>query len=225
MLYHQSEKGKHCDRLSVLKKVEDKYNWEGVNFPATFEDITTFENNNKVCVNIYGHSGEREITPIRLGTIPYVKNDNINLLLVKDERPKGAPAAGAAVENENGHYLYIKKIESLLHTDRNEHYKDRAYCPYLRTVIKKDEIFEEHLMRKHYDCHNNCNLSLPKEGTTMKFKNFKNMLERPFIVYADFECSLIPTDMSDKIAKHEPNSASAYFVCTFDNSRNRLYKF
>ena len=51
------------------------------------------------------------------------------------------------------------------------------------------------------------------------------MLERPFIVYADFECSLIPTEMSDKIARHEPNSASCYFVCTFDSSRNKLYTF
>jgi DNA/RNA endonuclease G (NUC1) len=30
--------------------------------------------------------------------------------------------------------------------------------------------------------------------------------------------------MTDKIAKQEPNSAAAYFVCTFDNSRNQYYK-
>ncbi len=60
-----------------MKKVEDKYDWEGVNFPASFDDTQTFENNNKVCVSIYGHSGEGEINPLRLGTIPYVKNDNI----------------------------------------------------------------------------------------------------------------------------------------------------
>ena len=51
------------------------------------------------------------------------------------------------------------------------------------------------------------------------------MLERPFIVYADFECSLIPTGMSVEIARHEPNSASCYFVCSFDSSRNKLYTF
>ena len=51
------------------------------------------------------------------------------------------------------------------------------------------------------------------------------MLERPFIVYCDFECSLIPTVMSDKIAKHELNSAAAYFVCTSDNARNQYDKF
>ena len=59
----------------------------------------------------------------------------------------------------------------------------------------------------------------------MKFKSHKHMLERPFIVYRDFECSLIPTDTSDKIALHAPNSAAAYFVCTFDHNRNQYYKF
>ncbi len=31
--------------------------------------------------------------------------------------------------------------------------------------------------------------------------------------------------MSYKIAKHTPNSAATYFVCTFDNTRNQYYKF
>ena len=212
MLYHQSEKTVNGHRLTVLKKIKDKYDWSNVGFPASLNDIETFEHNNKVCVNIYGHSGEREINPIRLGTIGYVGNDNINLLLIKDE-------------DDNGHYVYIKKLEHLIHTCKTGYYKDRMYCPYCRKTIPATEIYEEHLMSKHFDCHNNCNLELPAEGTTMKFKNYKNMLERPFIVYADFECSLIPTDMADKIAKHEPNSAAAYFVCTFDSSRNKLYKF
>jgi hypothetical protein len=212
-LYHQSEKAKHSDRTTVLKKVEDKYNWEGVNFPASFDDITTFETNNKICVNIFGYSEDnKEINPNRSGHIPYIKNGNINLLLIKDE-------------HDNGHYLYIKKLESLLHTTTAANYKNRSYCPICRKVIGADEIFEDHMMQRHYNCHNNCNLELPSEGATMKFKSFKNMLERPFIVYCDFECSLIPTDMSDKIAKHEPNSAAAYFVCTCDNSRNQYYKF
>ena len=66
-------KVKHCDRLSVLKKVQDKYNWEGVNFPAALSDVERFEEHNKVCVNIFVHKGEKEIVRRRLGTIPYEK--------------------------------------------------------------------------------------------------------------------------------------------------------
>ena len=178
MLYHQTAKAKNCDRLSVLKKVEDKYNWEGVNFPTTLDDIQTFEDNNKVCVNVFIHKGEKEIDPCRLGTIQYVKNDNINLLLIKDE-------------DVNGHFIYIKKLENLMHSVKNSQYKDRDFCPHCKKVIGVGEVYEEHLMRKHFDCLNNCNLTLPEEGTTMKFKGYKNMLERPFIVYCDFDSSLL----------------------------------
>ena len=93
LLYHQSEKGKNGDRLTVLKKIQDKYDWDGVNCPATFDDIQQCEDNRKVCVNIWTHIGEKGIDPIRRGTIPYVKNDNIHLLLIK-------------YEEDNGHYLY-----------------------------------------------------------------------------------------------------------------------
>ncbi len=59
MLYHQTEKTKHSDRITVLKKVEDTYNWEGDNCPASFDDITTFETNSKIVASIFGHSEEK----------------------------------------------------------------------------------------------------------------------------------------------------------------------
>ena len=60
MLYHQSDKAKHSDRITVLKKVEDKYKWDNVNFPTSFDDITTFETNNRICVNIFGHNETKQ---------------------------------------------------------------------------------------------------------------------------------------------------------------------
>ena len=159
-----SRKTKKNDRITVLKKVEDKYNWEGVNFPASFDDITTFETNSTVCVYMFGYNEDKhEMNPNRLGHIPYINNDNINLLLIKDE-------------HDNGHYLYIKKLEALLHTTTAANYKNRSYCPICRKVIGVDEIVEEHMMQKHFNCQNNCNLELPDEGATIKFKGFKNML-------------------------------------------------
>ncbi len=87
------KKEKPSDRITLLKKVEDKYNWGAVSFPARFDDITTFETNNKNCVNIFGYSEEKnEINPNRLGHMPYSTHDNIHLLLITDE-------------HDNGHYL------------------------------------------------------------------------------------------------------------------------
>ena len=49
------------------------------------------------------------------------------------------------------------------------------------------------------------------------------MLERPYIVYADTECSLIPTNDANTVAKHVVNSACFYVVCTYDHTKNRMW--
>ena len=53
--------------------------------------------------------------------------------------------------------------------------------------------------------------------------NAKDFFEKSYIVYADFECSLCPSNDVDKIAYHKPNSACFYFVCTYDNTKNKLW--
>jgi hypothetical protein len=63
------------------------------------------------------------------------------------------------------------------------------------------------------------------EGTYMEFKNHKNKLFRPFIVFADFESTLVPTGEDGRIARHVPNSVGLAFVCSFDPSRNFYKKF
>ena len=104
-------------------------------------------------------------------------------------------------------------------------YKDKGFCPYCNKPVNNDIPFGEHLFKTHYDTKNNCNIELPKEGDKMAFSSYKNLLERPFIVYADFESSLIPTGEAVKIQMRKATSACCYVVCTFDSSRNKLYEF
>ena len=59
----------------------------------------------------------------------------------------------------------------------------------------------------------------------IEFYNFKNKLKRPFVVYADFECSLIKSDEPGILQKHEPNSAAFYFVNTFEPTKNKLWSY
>ena len=56
----------------------------------------------------------------------------------------------------------------------------------------------------------------------MQFKSHKNKRQRPYVIYADTECSLVPTGLHDKTHKHIPNSACFYLVCDHDPSQNRL---
>ena len=131
------------------------------------------------------------------------------------------------VENEdNSHYIYIKHIGRLLNLSETGHKdnKDKKFCPYCSKLyhLKK---FELHVKYCYTDNFENLVASLPDEGSTMKFKNFKNKLERPFVVYADCEATLLRDEKAGVLHKHIANSCCYYFVCTYDSSKNKLMTF
>ena len=82
MRYHQSLKDKHSHRITVLKKVDDKYNYEDVNFPASLTDIEQFELNNEISVFVYSVNDKDEIFREKLGNPDYFTNDVIYLLRI-----------------------------------------------------------------------------------------------------------------------------------------------
>ena len=53
MICHQTRKGNHDARISQLKKVEYRYNYEGIDVPASYEGISAFEEISGVCICIY----------------------------------------------------------------------------------------------------------------------------------------------------------------------------
>jgi hypothetical protein len=109
--------------------------------------------------------------------------------------------------------------------------KYKQFCPYCNKNVCADDFFNCHLR----DCYKRASgegslIKLPDEGSTMKFKNYKNKLERPYIVYADCESTLEKLDRklgdnTELLHKHNVNSCCFYFVCTFDNSKNVLRTF
>jgi hypothetical protein len=213
MRYHQSPQTKHSDRITVLDKTEDNYDYGCMTFPPSLDDIKAFEEENKITINIFRMRGETEIVSLQDGKVLHCRNGMINLLLVE--------------EGEPSHFIYIKKIDRLMKTCIQTGYQERRFCPYCRTGICCQKVsFEEHRMRKHFSTTNNCNLELPEAAAAMKFKNYKDMLTRPFIVYADFEASLVKTQRTDgKSHRHEPNSVGIHLVCTYDETRNEYHEF
>ena len=145
------------------------------------------------------------------GKREYVLNDRVYLLRIESE--------------EQSHYVYIKTIERLFNLHNQMTDKDKKFCPLCNGKIKLDD-FNKHLS----DCNRRCEvegslLSLPAPGSVMKFKNFKNKIERPFIVYADTECTLVKTNDPNKIHEHVINSCCFHFVCTYDSSKNKFLVF
>ena len=56
----------------------------------------------------------------------------------------------------------------------------------------------------------------------MQFKYHKDKLKRPYVIYADTECSPVPTGLPEITHSHVPNSACFYLVCDHDPIPNRL---
>ena len=210
MLYHQSPKGKHDHELPRLRRVEDKYVWDGVEFPADYDHITHFEEQNKISIFVYTVTAEGEIVKDKDGNGKYLDN-LVTLLRIASE--------------DNAHYIYIKHLDRLLHNHYNCNCTHKKMCLFCEKLVDLDE-HESH-MRECYKFVQDTGalLELPQAGAVMEFQNHKNKLVRPFMIYADFESTLFKTDDPNKIAEHVPNSVGFAFVCTFDPSRNFYKQF
>ena len=78
---------KHPERQTKYIENSEKFNWDGINFPASFKDIDNFEKlNPSVSVNVFGY--EKEVYPLRI--TKRANDKTINLLLIS--------------ERENQHY-------------------------------------------------------------------------------------------------------------------------
>jgi len=79
-----------------LRKQAEKLNWNNINFPASFKDIKTFEENNPgIKINVFGYEKD-EIYPLR-----HTKDeDAIDLLFLSNEK--------------TNHYCWIKNLNRLL---------------------------------------------------------------------------------------------------------------
>ena len=53
MLQQQSEKTENDSRLAALQKIKDTYSYDGINFPASYEDNENFEDIHTICVMVY----------------------------------------------------------------------------------------------------------------------------------------------------------------------------
>ena len=111
----RQKKGKHDDRITVLNKVEDKFIYDGINYPTTFDDITRFEDLNEVSISVYGIGKNWNIVKERNGNYNY-RNNTIMLLLLED--------------GENSHYVYIKDISKLLCLSAKSKDQTKQHCLY-----------------------------------------------------------------------------------------------
>ena len=216
----------HPERIDKdLKNKEHTLNMKGITYPVDLKDINRFEKQNlDISISVLGYSKGERIYPLRISKFTKVKKEderkhNIVLLLIKDE--------------DNSHYCLVKNLSALLTSQVNKRKTKFYFCLNCLNGYDTPEKLEKH---KEY-----CNekestiINMPEPKTYLKFKNLRYSERAPFVIYADFECTLKPVNTCNpdpnksytkKYQKHKPVSFVYYILSTFEDvykSTKRTY--
>ena len=138
-------------------------NYDGINFPVKVSDIGKIERMNEINITVLGYKGRKQFYPIRVSKGEY--KDSMELLLLGDE--KG-----------NLHYVLIKDVNRLLFSVTKGTNK-KHFCLHCFHNCSSEELLEKH-KETCIQVNGVQATKLPKEGTKIKFKNYKHQVPAPF---------------------------------------------
>ena len=161
---------KDPQRVSNLRKFMDNYDWSGLEFPVSIKDIGKFKTRNNISVNVLAVEG-RDIYIHRKGQRV---GREINLLMVSEDGIR--------------HYTAIKSLSRLLSSKNSNTNRKQHFCMNCLQGFTQESSRDQHQVY----CKNNesVRVEMPKQGSTVEFKDGQNQLRVPFIMYADFESIL-----------------------------------
>ena len=184
-----------------LRAAEKTINMDGISVPTKIDDITKFENQNlDIAIVVLGLNENGNVYTIRLSEYAYNRKHLVVLLLITDLE-------------KDFHYTLVNSHSRLISSQisRNEHKK--YVCWNCLNIFYDEEKFQYH----RDQCKENKlqNIVMPKKGSLVKFKNYKNTRWFPFVVYADIESKTTKMETPDlnpessytiKTQYHEPTS-------------------
>lgn len=188
-------------RISKYKDYISALRFDDISFPVKMADISKFEQQNKLSVNVFGYE-KRDIFPIHITKHRF--EQHVNLLMISDQKKY--------------HYCWIKDLNRLL-ADQHSHHSRYYYCPYCLHGFTKERLLVDH--EPYCQTHGPQKIELPtEEDKWLNYKDIRKQLKVPYIIYADFESLLQPIQGCDnnpensstiKTTKHIP-SGFAYKV-------------
>ncbi|CAB3988508.1 Hypothetical predicted protein [Paramuricea clavata] len=158
------------------KEVANSLNYDGITFPVSIDQIPRIESQNNLNINVIGHKSGKTFYPIHVSKSTF--KDTMTLLLITSD--------------ECNHYVLVKDFNNLLHSYTKDNHK-KHFCISCFQNFRSEEHLHKHLK----DClviNGKQAIRMPVEGTTVDFKNHKNQLFAPFVIYSDFECILSPVE-------------------------------
>ena len=203
---------KDPQRVSNLRKFTDNYDWSGLEFPVSAEDIGKFETRNNISVNVLAVEG-RDIYIHRKGR--RMMGREINLLMVS--------------EHGINHYTAIKSLSILLKSSNTKHKCKQHFCMNCLQGFTQESSRDQHQV--YCEDNESVRVEMPKQGSTVEFKDGQNQLKVPFIMYADFESILELMDhgssdpnqpYTNEVNQHTPPGWCVYSTFAYGDVDNPL---
>ena len=139
------------------------------------KDIRKFETRNDFSVNVLAVEG-RDIYIHRKSR--RMMGQEINLLMVS--------------EDGINHYTAIKSLSRLLTSSNTKRKCKQHFCMNCLQGFAQESSRDQHQV--YCEDNESVRVEMPKQGSTVEFKDGQNQFKVPFIMYADFESILEPMD-------------------------------
>jgi hypothetical protein len=201
------------------REFELSLDYEGIKFPVKISDIDKIERKNKINISVFGYKGRTVFFPIMISKSEH--EDHMELLLLGDGEG-------------NLHYVLIKDVNRMLNSV-SKHGHKQHFCLHCLHSCVSEEVLERH-KETCLQVNGVQATKLPKEGTKIKFKNHRNSMPVPFVIYADFESILVPEEKNGKAESSEDESSTNRYqthqacsfglktVCHYDDKYSGEYK-
>ena len=161
---------KDPQRVSNLRKFMGNYDWSGLEFPVSIKDIGKFETRNNISVNVLAVEG-RDIYIHRKGRR---MGREINLLVVSEDGIR--------------HHAAIKSLSRLLSSKNSNTKRKQHFCMNCLQGFTQELSRDQH--QAYYQDNESVRVEMPKQDSTVEFKDGQNQFKVPFIMYADLESIL-----------------------------------
>ena len=177
----------------------------GVDFPVPLSQMPKVERLNNLAINVFGYSQQAGIHPLYL--TKDLTRDPINLLLItKVEDGK-----------TNSHYCWIKDFNRLCH-DQTLYEHRKFFCLRCISPHCSERTLKEHLIYCRGVDAAPCHAVFPQaseDGSppTIQFKNIQHLMKAPYVIYADTESIVKPTDNPN--TDTNTTQTSEHIPCSF----------
>lgn len=199
---HGSKLQCNKDISEKYKNYEKKYKWDMLTFPVDatdYKSINEFELQNHLNINIYYIDVDKDnkevFIPLRISKqSKYLKNEVVNLLLLKNET--------------GSHYVTITSLPALFRKmiDKKSNTNNIFVCPYCLFYTYDENAFLTHNKHDCQDSENILRLFPDKddpEKSYVKFRHWTHLQMLPVTLYYDTETYFVPYERELDLKKYK----------------------